>query len=89
MVRDLASLNKVEMLPWDVWGAMLEPEDPMTQFEFDRFDHLADLMLDPDRNLRQLRRVYEQDGMRMPGEVFNANLQLRERVSRIAFAAGA
>jgi hypothetical protein len=24
-------------------------------------------------------RIYEQDGMRMPGEVFNANRQLRER----------
>ena len=78
MVRDLASLNKVEMLPWDVWGAMLEPEDPMTN-QFDRFDHLADIMLDADSHLKELRRIYEQDGMSMPGEVFNANRQLRER----------
>jgi hypothetical protein len=79
MVRDLASLNKVEMLPWDVWGAMLEPEDPMTQIEFDRFDRLAGLMLDPDGHFAALRGIYEQDGMRMPGEVFNANRQVRER----------
>lgn len=79
MVHDLASLNKVEMLPWDVWGAMLEPEDPMTHVEFDRFDHIAALMLDPDGHLKELRRIYKQDGMRMPGEVFNANRQSRER----------
>ena len=61
------------------WGAMLEPEDTMTHFEFDRFDHLAGLMLDPDGHFKELRHIYEQDGMRMPGEVFNANRQLRER----------
>jgi hypothetical protein len=58
---------------------MLEPDDPMTHVEFNRFDRLADLMLDPDGHLKELRRIYEQDGMRMPGEVFNANRQLRER----------
>ena len=27
VVRDLAALNKVEMLPWDAWGVMIEGED--------------------------------------------------------------
>jgi hypothetical protein len=25
LVRDVAALNKVELLPWDVWGVMLQP----------------------------------------------------------------
>jgi hypothetical protein len=25
VIRDLAALNKVETLPWDVWGAMPQP----------------------------------------------------------------
>ena len=26
LLRDLASLNRMEMLPWDVWGWMPEPD---------------------------------------------------------------
>src|SRR5215472_10738035 len=28
LIRDLASLNRVEVLPWDVWGIMHEPNEP-------------------------------------------------------------
>jgi hypothetical protein len=41
-IRDLASLNKVEMLPWDVWGPMQASYKGETAPEFDQtIDELA------------------------------------------------
>lgn len=30
LVRDVATLNKVEVLPWDVWGAQPAPDTDMS-----------------------------------------------------------
>ena len=35
LVRDVAALNKMEMLPWDVWGAQPKPDEQLDD------DHLA------------------------------------------------
>ena len=45
---DLASLNKVEMLPWDVWGADWEPGEEPTDEQLELFDAVAALTVDPD-----------------------------------------
>ena len=45
---DLASLNKVEMLPWDVWGARLGPGEQPTDAQLHLFDTVADVTVDPD-----------------------------------------
>ncbi|NEQ19613.1 MAG: hypothetical protein F6K28_08495 [Microcoleus sp. SIO2G3] len=29
MVRDVTALNKMEMLPWDIWGAIPRPNEPL------------------------------------------------------------
>lgn len=34
-VRDLAALNRLEMLPWDEWGRMTEAYDGRTGSEYD------------------------------------------------------
>jgi hypothetical protein len=69
---DLASLNKVEMLPWDVWGAGWRPGEHPTQAQLDLFDAVAELTVDPDRRFADLRTRYETDGsLRMDGNVFN------------------
>jgi Transglutaminase-like superfamily len=69
---DLASLNKVEMLPWDVWGAGWEPGEEPTDAVVDCFDVVAELTVDPDANFDELRRRYETDNsLRMDGTVFN------------------
>ena len=81
MIRDLASLNKVEMLPWDDWGAMPSPDAEISTEELRRFDHLAEVLLDPDRHREELRLFYGAPGFGMPGEVFNAVRQVRETVS--------
>jgi len=69
---DLASLNKVEMLPWDLWGAGWEPGTEPTDVQLHLFDTVADLTTDPDARFGELRRRYESDdSLRMNGTVFN------------------
>jgi hypothetical protein len=51
LVRDLASLVKVETLPWDEWGRMTEAYNGATGLDYDQLlDQVADAVLadDPD-----------------------------------------
>ena len=67
---DLAALNKVEMLPWDVWGAGWGPGEEPGGDLLDLFDDVAALTTDPDAQLSELRRRYESDvRLRMDGSV--------------------
>jgi hypothetical protein len=69
---DFASLNKVEMLPWDVWGAGWEPGEQPTDDLLDLFDSVAALTVGADATFTELRRRYDTDGsLRMDGTVFN------------------
>lgn len=69
---DLASLNKVEMLPWDLWGSFWEPGEQPTDAQLDLFDAVAALTTDPDARFDELRSQYEgNDSLRMGGTVFN------------------
>ena len=69
---DLAALNKVEMLPWDEWGAGWEPGDEPSEKLLACFDSVAALTTDPDAHLSDLRNRYESDdSLRMDGTVFN------------------
>ena len=73
ILRDLAALNGMEMLPWDCWGAMPDIQAPIDGAHLALFDRLAALTLDPDRNLAELRRVYAADErLRVPRSVYNA-----------------
>jgi hypothetical protein len=69
---DLASLNKIEMLPWDVWGAGWEPGGEPSGQLLELFDSVARLTVDPDSHFAELRHRYEtDDSLRMDGTVFN------------------
>ncbi len=84
LVRDLAALNKVEMLPWDSWGAQPKPNAALTQAELQFFDHLAELTRDPDASLAALRQHHDEDErLRVPHDVFNSLKQKTERVDEI------
>jgi hypothetical protein len=81
LVRDLAALNKVEMLPWDVWGAMPRPGESLSEGQLAFFDRLAALTRDPDASFDELRVLYKNDDrLRVPATVFNAVLQRPEAV---------
>jgi hypothetical protein len=72
LVRDVAALNGMEMLPWDAWGPMPRPGEEVSGEPAALFDRLAALTADPDASLAELRAAYEGgDGIRVPDAVFN------------------
>ena len=82
LVRDLACLNKQEMLPWDVWGVMPRPDAVLSRDELVLFDNLAALTADPDLSFDLLRRFYVgDDRVRVPEMLFNGVRQAVERVA--------
>jgi hypothetical protein len=82
MVRDLASLNRMEMLPWDVWGTMPEPADEITADMMALFDRVAALTMSRDGVLANVREIYESDRrLRVPSTVFNASTRATDTVA--------
>jgi hypothetical protein len=69
-IRDLAALNKMELLPWDAWGLMTRA-DRIGQDAADRLtDEVANVTVAG--SWRDVRRLYESnDLLRVPGTVFS------------------
>lgn len=81
LVHDAAALNKVEMLPWDVWGAMPKPNESIEGDQLGFFDRLAQLTRLPDRSVDDLRELYKSDDrVCVPRTVFNAVLNRTEKI---------
>ena len=81
LLRDLASLNRMEMLPWDVWGSMREPEVPLSDDDLSLYDRAAALTMGGDAKFPELREIYESDDrVRVPEVIFNASRKVREPV---------
>lgn len=73
LVRDVAALNKMEVLVWDVWGAMPQPNTQLDARQLKYFDQLASLTRDPDGAFDDLMALYRYDqGVQVPPVVFNA-----------------
>lgn len=71
LVRDVAALADLELLPWDVWGVMPEPEDEITPELVELFDELAALTADPD-TAAGAQAVHDRDErIRVPAVVRN------------------
>lgn len=78
LMRDGAALLNTELLPWDCWGAMPGPDDPIGDDLASLFDQLAEVTQAPDGNLADLRRLYEDERLRIPAKVRNAVLGREE-----------
>ncbi|XYH99514.1 transglutaminase-like domain-containing protein [Sorangium sp. So ce1128] len=79
VVRDLAALNRMEMLPWDDWGAMVGPDEPLRDDHLALFDRLAAITRSPDASFAELRSLYEGDErLRVPPTLFNAVLNRQD-----------
>ena len=78
LVRDVAALNKVEMLPWDVWGMMPPVGASVPEGDMRKFDHMAALTRVPDTPLTDIQALYAD--VAVPHEVFNAVLNRPETV---------
>jgi hypothetical protein len=66
-LRDLASLNKVELLPWDSWGLMEKNVKALSGKELALLDHVATLTLADNSAFTEMRSTYESNvGLRVP-----------------------
>ncbi len=74
LMRDAAALGHLELLPWDVWGAMPGPDDTIGDDRFELFDRLAPLTLTPDTAFTELRAVCQDERLRVPPAIHNAVL---------------
>lgn len=77
LMRDGAALLNTELLPWDCWGDMPGPDDPISGTLAGLFDRLAEATQEPDAGLAGLaglRRLYEDERLRIPATVRNAVL---------------
>jgi Transglutaminase-like superfamily len=81
LMRDVAALNNMEMLPWDVWGAMIRPDEPLQTDQLALFDRLATVTRAPDATFAELRALYEGDErLPVPATVFNSVLNRPETI---------
>jgi hypothetical protein len=77
LMRDGAALGNIELLPWDVWGAMPAPDGKIDDDRLAFFDELATLTQTPDATFNELLQLCQSDDrLRVPPTVFNA---LRQR----------
>jgi hypothetical protein len=74
VVRELAALNKMELLPWDVWGAMTLQEEPAAAAA-SLTDTVASVIAGGD--VGAIWTVYEDsDDLRVPDKVFDARFEV-------------
>jgi hypothetical protein len=81
LIRDLAALNNMEMLPWDIWGAMIRPDEPPGDDRLALFDRLAAITRAPDAAFTEMCSLYEgNEDLRVPATVFNKLLNRPEAI---------
>ena len=80
LFRDLAALNNAEMLPWDDWGNMPQPESDIPEERLAVFDELAAVTSEPDKHMRKLGELYTDSRFFVPEVVYNAVRQTPDRV---------
>ena len=70
VVRDLAALNKMELLPWDTWGRMTVGSDPDAG-GVRLLDEVAEVVVS--ERFAAVRNLYESDEtLRVPDTVYDA-----------------
>ncbi len=66
-IRDVASLNKIELLPWDCWGLMLKDVKELSAGEYALLDKAADMVMAGDE---QIYGLYEKSpGLKASGTI--------------------
>ena len=69
-MRDLASLNKTELLPWDSWGLVDKEDKDLAPADWQVLDHAAELTLADNSMFDQVRSFYlDDDCLRVPAVI--------------------
>jgi len=67
LIRDLASLNKVELLPWDAWGLIEREEGSVSATDLSLLDRTATVSQQNNKRFADLRALYlDSDLLRVP-----------------------
>ncbi|HNX58003.1 MAG TPA: transglutaminase-like domain-containing protein [Spirochaetota bacterium] len=70
LIRQVAALNKIPLLPWDCWGLINAGYDSMKENDLSFLDELARMADDPDSNSGTIQSLYAKDSrIRMQGTV--------------------
>jgi hypothetical protein len=67
-LRDVASLNKVELLPWDCWGLIMADYASLPPDDLSMLDRLADLTCADVPDFDTMRQLYDSDPRLHVGE---------------------
>lgn len=67
-LRDIAALNKMELLPWDCWGMILTEHANLPPDDLSMLDQLADLTSTDVPNFETVRQIYESDSRLRVGD---------------------
>lgn len=67
VVRDLAALNKFEMLPWDYWGYIYDLTSGKANLDVRLIDSLADAVIEGEHGA--LTRAFQQPGIAVPTDM--------------------
>jgi hypothetical protein len=60
-LRDVAALNKMELLPWDCWGLIFEEYGTLSPGDLSLLDQLAELTQADVQDFASVRQIYESD----------------------------
>ena len=83
VLRDFASLNLVEVLPWDDFGLIrtIAPEVEPSPAQLKLLDEIAALAGDPDANLAEIRTIYaDNSGIAVGASVKNWQTMAEEAI---------
>jgi hypothetical protein len=75
LMRDAAALDGVELLPWDLWGAMPEPDSTV---DVALFDELAAATAGP--SMPDVQRLLADERLHVPSEVYNVQHGHKEAI---------
>lgn len=59
LLRDMASLNKIELLPWDVWGIMKVEDDALSHGDLALLHRVSELTCRGNQGFAEVRAIYE------------------------------
>jgi hypothetical protein len=72
LLRDLASLCRVELLPWDAWGLMLTGVEQLEPPQYALLDHVAELSVAANLDLAAIRSLYrDHESLRVPSTILS------------------
>ena len=61
LVRDVASLNRMELLPWDGWGIIEVKDEDLSAEDMAFLDHVAELTCGDVQEFGTVRALYKDD----------------------------